>query len=107
MHIPSDPIENEPHAFRCTSGLAVKYSHVTLSHHTTYMNALAFCYQQEGLACESTTIPKHGVVLEQLGVAGGGTPPLHELGNEQRDAAATGDHQRLPDKVKGQKETGI
>ena len=59
------------------------------------------------LTGDSATIPKHGVVLEKFGVAWGGTPSLHELGNEERDAAGSRDHQRLPDEINSQKETAI
>ena len=59
------------------------------------------------LAWDSATVSEHGVVFEELCVAGGGTPPLRELGDEERDAAGGRDEKSLPDKVKSKKKSTI
>ena len=59
------------------------------------------------LTRNSATIPEHGVVLEQFGVAGGSAPSLHELSDEERNATGSRDHQCLPDKVKRHEKTTI
>lgn len=67
---------------------------------TTFASSSAGqCVSRARSAGELAAVSEHGVLLEQLGVAGGGTLPLHQLGYEEGDAAGASDNQTLPHKV--------
>ena len=53
----------------------------------------------DSLADATNTVSEHGVLLEQFGVAGRGTPSLEQLAQQQGNAAGAGDDEGLPDKV--------
>ena len=59
------------------------------------------------LAGELAAVPEHGVLFEQLGIAGTMVPASHKLCKEEGDAACSCDHCCLPDKAHSQEEGAV